>query len=247
MYQLYPSRYCLYRALCTSQASALCISQHYAQVRRVLYVLVIPLQILPLQSIMHELDECFILGKCTVWRGIADSQMLYKRDMNNIHMGYQFITLLTWHLGWRGRGVMPHQTLIRIHTMWYKCGTNHIPLILSIITFNRPPAKAQPGADQLRPGPHQSQPRGTYAWSKTFKKFLGCTPQYLHEHTLFMHLHFHIHQKPHQCHNPSCLCLCPPVCIGALAHTFILHEEWFYVTSSNRLAFMLSIQMSRVS
>ena len=27
---------------------------------------------MPLLSIMHKLDECFILGKGTVWRGITD-------------------------------------------------------------------------------------------------------------------------------------------------------------------------------
>ena len=37
-----------------------------------LYVLVISLPTVPLQSIVHELDECFILGKGTVWRGITD-------------------------------------------------------------------------------------------------------------------------------------------------------------------------------
>ena len=34
-------------------------------------VLAIPLQTVPLQSIMQELDKCFILSKGTVWRGIT--------------------------------------------------------------------------------------------------------------------------------------------------------------------------------
>ena len=35
-------------------------------------VIVIFLMTVSLQNIMHELDECFILGKGTVWRGITD-------------------------------------------------------------------------------------------------------------------------------------------------------------------------------
>ena len=38
--------------------------------------LVISLQTLPLQSVMHKLDECFILSKGTVWRGITDINTL---------------------------------------------------------------------------------------------------------------------------------------------------------------------------
>ena len=36
------------------------------------HVLVISLQTVPLQSAMHKLDECIILGKGTVWRDITD-------------------------------------------------------------------------------------------------------------------------------------------------------------------------------
>ena len=34
------------------------------------YLIVVSLQTVPLQSLMHKLDECFILGKGTVWRDI---------------------------------------------------------------------------------------------------------------------------------------------------------------------------------
>ena len=59
-----------------------------------LYVIVIFLQTVPLQSIadiMHELDECFIFGKGTVWRDVTDTQhgrMLHKGDMSNTLMCY---------------------------------------------------------------------------------------------------------------------------------------------------------------
>ena len=36
-----------------------------------LVLVILFFQTLPLQSIMHELDVCFILGKSTVWRGIT--------------------------------------------------------------------------------------------------------------------------------------------------------------------------------
>ena len=47
--------------------------------------LFISLQTVPLQSIVHELDKCFILCKGTVWRGITDIQ---ERDVSNIPMCY---------------------------------------------------------------------------------------------------------------------------------------------------------------
>ena len=52
-------------------------------------VLVVPLQTVLLQSIMHELDECFILCKGTVWRGITVTQGRMLNDRrSNIPMCY---------------------------------------------------------------------------------------------------------------------------------------------------------------
>ena len=48
----------------------LCISSEPGGIHALL-VLVIPLQTVPLLSIMHELDKCFTLCKGTVWRDIT--------------------------------------------------------------------------------------------------------------------------------------------------------------------------------
>ena len=59
------------------------------------YALVIPLQTVPLQSIMHKLDECFVLGKDTVGGiplvtaiTLTWGRTLHKIDMSNIPMCY---------------------------------------------------------------------------------------------------------------------------------------------------------------
>ena len=66
-----------------------CVTMHYRVLGSVLVIVIMCLQTVPLQSIMHELDECFMLCKGTVWRGITHGRTyIYRRDMSNIPMCY---------------------------------------------------------------------------------------------------------------------------------------------------------------
>ena len=90
-----------------------------------------------------------------------------------------------------------HVTIMWLYHVTTMChvGPHITPQVMPLLSYTQRHSQ----------GVAKSQPRGIYALSKPSKRsiFLGCTPQYSHEHTLFMHLCFYIHQKTHQYHNPA--------------------------------------------